>query len=145
LDKGESLFSSNGHTTMHHMYTHFCTQIERKTPTNCSVIFVISSSDREFSFLWTAHAVVARDCLHVRLKVFKGVFCCQNMISNISFSHEIEMKFLFPKPFCISGRPQWYQFPIKFGVSNIEYLRLNCFNIHSGIKMDGDDVFWMLW
>jgi hypothetical protein len=39
-------FSSKGHTTMHHTHP-FCTQIERESPANRSVIFVISS-DREF-------------------------------------------------------------------------------------------------
>jgi hypothetical protein len=32
----------------HAPHTHFCTQIERRSPANCSVIFEISSSDREF-------------------------------------------------------------------------------------------------
>jgi hypothetical protein len=34
-------------------HTHFCTQIERTSPTNCSVIFVISSSILNFKVLGT--------------------------------------------------------------------------------------------
>jgi hypothetical protein len=46
LTKGKAIFIKRSH--QHAPHTHFCTQIERRSPANCSVIFVISSSDREF-------------------------------------------------------------------------------------------------
>jgi hypothetical protein len=44
--RGKAFFIKRPH---HHApHSHFCTQIEHRSPANCSVIFVISSSDREF-------------------------------------------------------------------------------------------------
>jgi hypothetical protein len=44
--RGKPFFIKWSHR--HAPHTHFCTEIECISPANCSVIFVISSSDSEF-------------------------------------------------------------------------------------------------
>jgi hypothetical protein len=67
--KGKSLFIKWLH---HHApHTHFCTQIERRLPANCSVIFVISSSIVNFRiFLESPRA----HCSRLRPCTFKSIF-----------------------------------------------------------------------
>jgi hypothetical protein len=74
LNPGESLFSSNCHTTMHH------TPLLRANRPPIAVWFLqFRAPIVNFGFLWRAHAVIGRDCVHVRLTWM--------IFSNLSFSN----------------------------------------------------------
>jgi hypothetical protein len=49
--------------------THFRTQIERRSPPIAVWFCNLELRSWIFGFLWRAHAVIARDCVHVRLNL----------------------------------------------------------------------------
>jgi hypothetical protein len=63
----EPIFSSNGHTTMHHTPLLHANRAQIARQLQCDFCnFELRS--RILGFLWRAHAVIARDCVHVRLR-----------------------------------------------------------------------------